>query len=151
MSGANQAYPQTVNLDTAKAKAADMQSQTSKAQGGNINPTDPASKARVRLCGAHCLAITSTACHVHGLRYDLALGRYNLVRGSQHSCQHRVSHRQPTDGVSGLRGHCTCKRLRDQIDTLRSALMCYLRCAERGVAVSACREHPDFWRSCQCW
>ena len=48
MSGANQSYPQTVNLDTAKAKAAQLQSETSKAQGGNINPTDPASKARVR-------------------------------------------------------------------------------------------------------
>ena len=53
MSGANQSYPQTVNLDTAKAKAGDMQSQTSKAQGGNINPTDPASKARVRCCEAN--------------------------------------------------------------------------------------------------
>lgn len=49
MSGANQSYPQSVSLDTAKAKAADMQSQTSKAQGGNINPSDPASKARVML------------------------------------------------------------------------------------------------------
>ena len=47
MSGANQSYPQTVNLDTAKAKAAQLQSETSRAQGGNINPTDPASKARV--------------------------------------------------------------------------------------------------------
>lgn len=48
MSGANQSYPQTVSLDAAKAKAADMQSNTSKAQDGNINPSDPASKARVR-------------------------------------------------------------------------------------------------------
>ena len=48
MSGANQSYPQTVNLDTAKAKAAQLQSETSKPQAGNINPTDPASKARVR-------------------------------------------------------------------------------------------------------
>lgn len=47
MSGANQSYPQSVSLDTAKAKAADMQSQTSKAQGGDINSSDPASKARV--------------------------------------------------------------------------------------------------------
>ena len=49
MSGANQSYPQAVNLDTAKAKAAELQSETSKAQGGNINPADPASKARVRV------------------------------------------------------------------------------------------------------
>lgn len=48
MSGANQSYPQTVDLDTAKAKAAKMQSETSKAQSGDINPSDPASKARVR-------------------------------------------------------------------------------------------------------
>ena len=64
--GANQAYPQTVNLDTAKAKAADLQSQTSKAQGGNINPTDPASKARVRFWGASIPR--SSACDVDGRR-----------------------------------------------------------------------------------
>lgn len=53
MSGANQSYPQTVNLDTAKANAAQLQSETSKAQGGNINPTDPASKARVHHLTLH--------------------------------------------------------------------------------------------------
>ncbi len=56
MSGANQSYPQTVNLDTAKAKAAQLQSETSKAQGGNVNPTDPASKARVRHLTLHYVA-----------------------------------------------------------------------------------------------
>ena len=88
MSGANQAYPQTVNLDTAKAKAADMQSQTSKAQGGNINPTDPASKARVRLCGALAVPHGQHACD---LRHGLVLGCCSLVRGFQQNCPHPVT------------------------------------------------------------
>lgn len=101
MSGANQAYPQTVNLDTAKAKAADMQSQTSKAQGGNINPTDPASKARVGSCDAHTLAIPHVqhACNVQ--RHTL-LGRLwanaILCVGSSILASMR-SHRQPVDGA----------------------------------------------------
>ena len=44
---ANQSYPQTVNLDEGKARAAEIQSEQSKAQGGVTKPTDEASKARV--------------------------------------------------------------------------------------------------------
>ncbi len=51
---ASQNYPQTVNLDEAKARPAELQSETSKAQGGNINPNDPASKARVCLPSSVC-------------------------------------------------------------------------------------------------
>ena len=45
---ASKSYPQTVNLDTAKAKTAEIQSEQSKGQGGVTKPTDEASKARVR-------------------------------------------------------------------------------------------------------
>lgn len=78
--GANQAYPQTVNLDTAKAKAGDLQSQTSKAQGGNVNPTDPASKARVRSWAA-----STSACDVDGMR-SLALLRFTAELCLSASC-----------------------------------------------------------------
>ena len=44
---ANQSYPQTVNLDEAKSKAAELQSQQSKARDGVTKPNDEASKARV--------------------------------------------------------------------------------------------------------
>ena len=77
MSGANQSYPQAVNLDTAKAKAADMQSQTSKVQGGNINPTDPASKARVRFSEADALLALLTA-HVPLPRFNHQRPRMTL-------------------------------------------------------------------------
>lgn len=46
---ASQPYPQTVNLDKGKAKTAQLQSETSKANDGHVDPKDPASKARVRL------------------------------------------------------------------------------------------------------
>ena len=47
--GANKPYPQEVTLDAAKAEAAQMQSEASKAHGGAIPKNDPASAARVRL------------------------------------------------------------------------------------------------------
>lgn len=59
--GANQSYPQDVNLDTAKAKAAQMQ-QTQQAQTGDIKPTDPASKAKVPCCRIFCHDHNSHAC-----------------------------------------------------------------------------------------
>lgn len=74
MSGANQSYPQTVNLDIAKDKAAALQSETSKAQGGNINPTDPASKARVRL---NTLLVRMHACQI-SVSYAFLLGFFCL-------------------------------------------------------------------------
>lgn len=46
--GANKPYPQEVTLDAAKAEAAKMQSDASKAHGGTIPKNDPASAARVR-------------------------------------------------------------------------------------------------------
>ena len=73
---ANQSYPQTVNLDEGKARAAEIQSEQSKAQGGVTTPTDEASKARVRsvvLCsicmhmqpeGVHTSVPLRTACCV---------------------------------------------------------------------------------------
>lgn len=45
--GANKPYPQQVTLDAAKAEAAQMQSEASKAHGGQIPKDDPASAARV--------------------------------------------------------------------------------------------------------
>ena len=45
--GANKPYPQEVNLDAAKAEAAQMQAEASKAHGGQIPKDDPASAARV--------------------------------------------------------------------------------------------------------
>lgn len=45
--GANKPYPQEVTLDAAKAEAAQMQSEASKAHGGTIPKNDPASAARV--------------------------------------------------------------------------------------------------------
>lgn len=45
--GASRPYQQKVNLDEAKAKVADLQRETSKANDGKIDPKDPASKARV--------------------------------------------------------------------------------------------------------
>lgn len=69
--GANQNYPQEVNLDTSKAKAAQMQS-SQQAQTGDIKPTDPASKAKVRRCKYRChdhchhlLALVLCACCVN--------------------------------------------------------------------------------------
>lgn len=44
---ASQPYPQTVNLDKGKAKTAQLQSETSKANDGHVDPKEPASKARV--------------------------------------------------------------------------------------------------------
>ncbi|KAA6429989.1 MAG: hypothetical protein FRX49_00420 [Trebouxia sp. A1-2] len=43
---ASQPYPQTVNLDKGKAKTAQLQSETSKANDGHVDPKEPASKAR---------------------------------------------------------------------------------------------------------
>lgn len=57
---ANQSYPQSVNLDEAKGKAAEIQSQQSKSQGGVTKPTDEASKARVSLQFATILACACT-------------------------------------------------------------------------------------------
>lgn len=45
--GASKPYPQQVNLHAAKAEAAQMQSEASKAHGGQIPKDDPASAARV--------------------------------------------------------------------------------------------------------
>lgn len=44
--GANKPYPQEVTLDAARAEAAKMQSDASKAHGGTIPKNDPASAAR---------------------------------------------------------------------------------------------------------
>lgn len=45
--GASRAYPQQVNLDAAKAEAAQIQSEASKQNGGQVPKGHPASAARV--------------------------------------------------------------------------------------------------------
>lgn len=54
---ASQPYTQTVKLDKGKAKTAQLQSETFKANDGHVDPKDPASKARVRLTTSVMLSV----------------------------------------------------------------------------------------------
>ena len=47
MSGASQSYPQKVRIDEGKQKAAEVQSEAAKTQGGENSPSDAGSMAKV--------------------------------------------------------------------------------------------------------
>ena len=80
MSGASQSYPQKVRLDEGKAKVAELQSEQSKAQGGETKPSDASSKAKV---GPLIVAKTLLAAHVTAFVESQRGWLYSPARASQ--------------------------------------------------------------------
>ena len=111
MSGASQPYPQKVRLDEGKAKAAELQSEQSKAQGGETKPSDAASKARVSspkalwrkvACTIYCCCICKSTAIAHRLAVDLWHAHYDA---SMHACSFCMC--SALSGDADLHSRCT--------------------------------------------